>query len=145
MPAFCTVESQVVCPRCGEQSHPRIVYFHWGQVPFEYRVGDAVEWLRDAAGNVIPPLQRVSCKTSLGGVSEFWNCGERHYQNVLAFDNDTQRGPIHCGKCGEHLAVAAHIENGVVVGTKTLLAADAHAEHAIINDDGSYTYLADKK
>ena len=129
MPDFSTVKSQVVCPRCGQTSPPRIVYFRWGKVPRDYELADEIEW----------------------GSRNF---GEPQHLNVLAFDNDSQRGPIHCQKCGEHLTVAAHIQGGKVIGAKTLTAEEARRLSgrdpdklgiAIINDDGSYTYRDDWK
>jgi hypothetical protein len=152
VPDFCTVESHVVCPRCGETSPPRIVYFQWGKVPHEYQLSDEIEWLRDPQGQLIEPFKLVARKSILGGTNHYWNCGEPQHLNVLAFDNDAQRGPIHCRKCGEHLTVAALIQGGKVAGARTLSAVEARALGgrdpddlgiAIINDDGSYSYRSD--
>ena len=152
MPDYCTLESQVVCPRCQKSSPPRIVYFQWGKVRHDYEAGQPVEWLRDDAGQVIAPFKIVSRKNTLGGINDYWNCGEPQHLNLLAFDHDKQRGPIHCQGCNEQLTVAAHIQGGSVAGAKTLTAAEARALFnrdpddlgiALINDDGTYSYRAD--
>jgi hypothetical protein len=121
-------------------------------VRHDYEAGHPVVWLRNDSGEVLPPFRIVSRKNALGGINEYWNCGEPQYLNLLAFDNDAQRGPIQCQGCGEPLAVAAHIEAGKVAGAKTMTAAEARALFkrdpddlgiALINDDGSYRYRAD--
>src|SRR5207237_583127 len=105
----------------------------------------AVEWLRNQRGEVIPPFQLVARQSWLGNSKRYWNCGEPSYRNVLAFDMDVLHGPIYCQHCHEHLAVAAHIDDGVVSGAKALTAESARSlfgrepedlETAIINDDG---------
>jgi hypothetical protein len=71
---------------------------------------------------------------------------------VLAFDMDPYRGAIHCQHCQEHLAVAAHIQEGIVRGAKAMTAADARAlfgrepdnlPPAIVDEEGTHPYRAD--
>lgn len=105
MPDYATLNATVRCPECGTALLDR-VRFQWGMVPrMGYRVGDAVEWLRDSTGQVHPSFE---IHGSPGGRLH-WNGGDQGVTHAILFDalfdDDIRSAGLKCPTCG--IAVAA--------------------------------------
>jgi DNA-directed RNA polymerase subunit RPC12/RpoP len=110
MPDLSSLVTKLACLTCGKEFHPpeHEIRFQWGHVPSRYRVGDAVRWLTQATGEIVPPFRSVH---------EHWNYGEPAYRDVLAFEIDPHEPEFRCTHCGQHYAhAAAEIRNGSFVG-----------------------------
>lgn len=114
MPDLCSLRTKVHCSNCDRQFDPPegVLRFQWGEVPRDYRVGDAVRWLADASGNPVAPFRLAGPPAR-----QHWNYGEPAFEEVLAFDIDPHEPPFVCSHCGTvYEAAAAQVEGGQFTG-----------------------------
>ena len=109
-------------------------------------MGDAVEWLRDSGGAIVPPYVLID----VGHGRHRWNCGDPLAANVILFDIDLypNDGLIECTGC--HACIAAEVAvvcDGVFRELRALDDSQMNrilglsrgkANIVIVRDDGSY-------
>jgi len=89
-----------------------VIRFQWGEVPRNYRVGDAVRWLTDASGEPVAAFRLVG-----PAARPRWNYGEPAFADVLAFDADPHEPRFVCPHCGTDFeTIAAEITAGRFAG-----------------------------
>lgn len=140
---------RILCPHCEQHSDipGSVVKFQWGKIPYQYRLGEHIVWLRDSAGNVLPPFTAIEKKNLFGDHYE-WNCGESKFQDVYVFDADPNVASFQCSKCEKSFEfLIVEIRQSVIMqvhaltneNVKTLLDDIRGADIIIINNDGKLT------
>jgi len=110
MPDGAWVIAKIPCPNCGLVLTDS-GYFQWGAVPGQgrtYEIGDAVRWVRDENGSLVPPF-------TLRSVDSQWNCGDPACTKVVILDVhcSTGVGTLTCENCRATIAaIAAFIDEG---------------------------------
>lgn len=135
MPNLNTLLADVHCAGCGvvmsDWSHIQWGQMMQGQRP-EYRLGDPVQWYREADGAIIPPY--VSFDS--GDYEHAWNCGDPHAAKAVICDYHTQLWPVpedgfvflHCDNCGfAHRATIITIEDNVFTEVRAIGADEVEA------------------
>jgi hypothetical protein len=85
------LDTDVPCPVCGKRfTLGGPLDFQWGKTPHSYR--DRVVWLKNRAGEVVPPFQLV-------GPDDLWNCGEPTYTDLYVFDSNPNISEFTCSHC----------------------------------------------
>lgn len=136
------LHADISCPACGAPSGlGRMLQFQWGQIPKIYHLGDAIVWLQNRSGQIVPSLQLV-------GPEGLWNSGDSSVRDLYVFDGDPNLREFACSRCGTIFeTVAARIAEGVILGTVAfrpgevgrLFGASPHIfDVAIARHDGSY-------
>lgn len=116
MPRYTTVFAELRCPSCGETIDDRLEV-QWGRIPATYRLRDAVRWLRDTKGRIIPPF------TTRPG-QDAWNCGDPEIRNVLLLDVNAYRPDLKptCPRCNVRLdGAVVRVEDGRFTSARLLL------------------------
>lgn len=104
MPDTARLIAGVCCSACGA-TVLNSARFQWGGVPGpQYLLGDAVRWVRDKSGAVLPPFVIVR----VGANRMQWNCGAPSHSNVILFDQDlySQNHHLDCPGCSVRLVAA---------------------------------------
>ncbi len=147
MPDTARLIAEVLCPTCGV-ALLNSARFSWGGVPGpDYKIGDSVRWVRNAAGEVLRPF----CVGQTGTNKYQWNCVSPSYQNVIVLDEDVYPGnnELFCLACKTLIrAVAARVTDGKFESVSALTTADINpllgesagkAFVVTLSDDGTKT------
>jgi hypothetical protein len=135
MPDLNTLLADVHCPACGvllsEWSHIQWGKMMQGRQP-EYRLGDPVQWYREADGTIVPPY--VSFDS--GDYAYAWNCGDPYAVKAVICDFFSVFGPIppdgfpppFCPTCGfARHATLVTIEDNIFTEVREVGAAEVEA------------------
>jgi rubredoxin len=136
------LDTDVTCPNCGRRSDlGGPLPFQWGKIPHSYRAGDRIVWLKNKAGEVVPPFQLV-------GPGGLWNCGDPSIVDLYVFNGDPNVQEFKCSQCGVIFeSVAARIVDGVVRGATAFLPGEVERtfgatldvfDIAVLRPDGTY-------
>jgi len=95
-PRYSSVETSGTCPSCAGVVVPPAeeVQFTWGEVPRDYRRGNAVRWLRAKSGAV---ERAFAWFPHRGGLR--YNAGDPEIQDLLAFEADENVRERRCPNC----------------------------------------------
>lgn len=110
MPKSSIVEIDLQCPQCGRATRPPegIVTFQWGHVPTPYRGTEAIRWMEEPPGHLVPPFHYILKR---GGQTHY-NFGDPAIAHLIAFDSE----PIDeyvCSYCDTPFeAIAVEIRDG---------------------------------
>lgn len=136
------LDADVPCPICGKRfSLGGPLDFQWGKIPHSYQIGDRVVWLKNRAGEVVPPFQFV-------GPDDLWNCGEPTYADLYVFDSNPNISEFTCTHCGTLFeGIAAQIGGGTLRGAVAFLPGEVQRRFgatldtfdiAVARADGTY-------